>query len=161
MICDDDVVPIFRPLGGAKNIKIEQQHKDFVVKFFEDPHFDYNSAHRIKVERFRKFESDVSASAVNYSMHLLCYTKRKKTHVSRTANYPVKLMRRKNYAFKSLEYEAMGKKMIYLDEINYNLHTTMSYAWSKKVKTAPHHPMSSKGTNLQILGAICASKDQF
>lgn len=158
MECDANGVPIFRKKGGAYNTKIFQIHKDYIVTLLEDPMVDYNCCRRIQEELYKKFGLEVCNSSVNRAMHCMCYTKKKKTHVSATANSPQNLNKRKDYALKLLNYKAQGKKIVYLDETNYNLHCTKSYGWSKKGKRSAHYRTSSKGVNLQILSAISANK---
>ena len=159
MPCDDVGVPIFRKKGGSKYTKkIFQHHKDYIVTLLEDEYKDYNTCKMVAQELYNKFNLRVSESTVNRVMHLMCYTKKKKTHVSDTANSEKNLLLRRNYAIKLNNYKSQGKKIIYLDETNYNLHCTMSRAWSKKGTRAPKYRVSSKGANLSILGAISGGK---
>ena len=43
MQCDEEGVPIFAAKGGAINVKILQEHKDYIVTLLEDPVADINT----------------------------------------------------------------------------------------------------------------------
>ena len=156
MHCDEDGVPVFAKRGGARNVKILPHHKEFIVSLLEDPVLGIETARQVNEKLFEEFQLIVSDSTVNRAMHCLTFTKKKKTHVSHTANTEINLQKRQDYAVKLSQYKSEGKKIVYLDETNYNLHCTRNYAWSKVGTRAPKYRMSSKGANLVILGAMSA-----
>ena len=124
------------------------------MQLLEDDNEDVNSCRRMREELFKEFNVEVANTTIWRHLHGLCYTKKKKTYVSSTANDVENLLKRQKYCLDFEKYMAEGKSMVYLDETNFNLHMTRSRAWAKKGEKAVKKRVSSKGANLVIFGAI-------
>jgi transposase len=83
-----------------------------------------------------------------------CFTVKKTDRDNDYRNIPENKLKRQQFAIKLLEYVAAEKKILYLDETNFNIWVSRSYGWSKAGTRAVDLNTTSKERNIHVIATI-------
>ncbi|ETO66080.1 hypothetical protein F444_16667, partial [Phytophthora nicotianae P1976] len=141
-----DFTPAPDKRGGAHNRKLKPAQVAFLEESLEEN--CYLTLEQMKEMLLDRFNINVAAETVRANLDALCYTVKKVHRDNNYRNTPTNKFKRQQFAVKLLQYMAADKKILYLDETNFNLWISRSNGWSVQGTRAVDLNTCSKGSNI-------------
>ncbi|KAG3102065.1 hypothetical protein PI124_g7264 [Phytophthora idaei] len=150
---------VFAPIpdkrGGAYNRKLGTEHVEFLKESLsENCHL---TLHEMRDLLRDNFGLRVTAETFRANLEGECYTLKKIHRDNDYRNAPTNKLKRQAFAIAMLQCVAADKKILYLDETNFNLWISWSYGWSLAGERAVDLNTTGKGRNIHIIA--CISRD--
>ncbi|KAG2788275.1 hypothetical protein PC129_g17883 [Phytophthora cactorum] len=147
---DRYLAPIPDKRGGAYNRKLGTEHVKFLKESLsKNCHL---TLHEIRDLLRDNFGLRVTAETVRANLEGECYTLKKIHRDNDYRNAPTNKLKRQ--AFAMLQCVAADKKILYLDETNFNLWISRSYRWSLAGERAVDLNATGKGRNIHVIACI-------
>ncbi|KAE8879410.1 hypothetical protein PF003_g36477 [Phytophthora fragariae] len=138
--------------GGSYNRKIEEHHLEYSEECLsENCHL---TLREMQDRLLEEFGIRVGVQTVRANLDGRCFTLKKTHRDNNYRNTPENKLKRQEFAIKLLQYVAAEKKILYLDETNFNIWVSRSYGWSKAGTRAVDFNTSSKGRNIHVIATI-------
>jgi len=145
--------------GGGNNKKITEQHVAVMLQWLEDDC-------QLTLKQLRdgleiQFGVAVSPQAVGKRLDGCLFTIKKVHYVPQGVNTPENKQVRREFVRSAMDYVALGKTLIYVDETNYNLFCRRTMGRSLRGKRAVVKMPNCKGPNLHIIGGMSTAGDIY
>lgn len=148
-----------RPRGGRRFVKITNDIIETILNWLEE-----NCQLTLKTICERVFVTfNVTVTNTTISKHLegRLFTSKLTHYLPDRINTPENKEARKIYVERIIQYVALQKFIIFVDETNFNLLCRRKVGRSRRGNRAVVNLPNSKGPNLHIIGAISSTKLEF
>jgi hypothetical protein len=138
--------------GGAHNRKLGDVHLEFLEERLGENCF--LTLREMQDLLLVRFGVEVTGETVRANLDAHCFTVKKIHRDNNYRNTPENKLKRQQFAINLLQFVAEDKKILYLDETNFNLWVSRNFGWSAKGKRAVDLNTSSKGRNIHVIACI-------
>lgn len=138
--------------GGPHNKKIQENHKEFLIrKIEENPRITLAD---LSIELERVHELKVTSQCIGKQLDGLLYSLKAIRLIPENANSDINKQKRKDFIEQLLRYQSEQIPILWMDESNFNLHISRSEGRSVKGERCQVAAAGSKGSNVHLIGCI-------
>lgn len=141
-----------KPRGGARKSKFTAEMRDHLIDCLEKNRT--LTLREMSAVILRDFHVNVSPQCVSYNLHGMCFSLKNVREEPTAMNSDQNKEKRKAFCERLQSAKASDNFIIYVDETNFNIHTSRSKGWSKKGQRAVIRVHSTKAPNVNVLCAV-------
>ena len=138
-----------RARGGARRVKITDEHKHFLEELINDN--PSVTLKELQAKLALEMGLTVCLTTVGNAVNGMMYSYKKMHHEPATMNSLRNKEKRRDFRRTLTEAIGNGKRIVWQDETNFNVWCTRSTGWSRVGRRAVAAHCTSKGQNLHII----------
>lgn len=141
-----------KPRGGARKSKFTAAMKSHLIECLEKNRT--LTLKEMSAVILRDFNVSLSPQCISYNLHGMCFSLKSIREEPTAMNSHQNKEKRKSFAESLQAAKSKDNFIIYVDETNFNIHTSRSKGWSKKGQRAVIRIHSTKAPNVNVLCAV-------
>ena len=138
--------------GGARSIKINQEHRDFMIDEIErNPRI---TLALLNEKIYDRFGVKVAHQTISNHLDNQFYSLKAIRHAPENGNSPENIEKRQLYVQSLLHIKSTNMPICYMDETNFNIHISRTRGRSRIGDRCSVVSAASKGANVHLIGCI-------